>query len=418
MNIAIFGQGLNSLVSASLFASVGNQVYLKTTKDFSQTDITEPGLQRLYNEQLASGRLKSFSQQQNDIEIVLFAENNSAALLQENIQQLAAINHKTMTFIVMTPSYLGEVAAMENHLQESAINGKVACIPLLIREGQAINDFSRPARIILGCNDEPVLNKLKSLLYPFNRVKDTIKVVRPHEAEFSSFAGNAMLATRLSFMNEMANLAERLHVDIDVVRECIGSDPRIGKDYLYPGCGFGGATLDENVARVARELKLATDDLGLLEIVSKINQRQKDLLFRKIWQFFKADIVGKKIAIWGAAFKPGTASIDHAPAVTLIDSLLAQQAEVAVYDPLAATSLTQRYANKILVGNNAYQVLESADVLAICTEWKEFWSPDFKQIEKALNYKAIFDGRNLYNLQHLKEFDLQYFGIGRSNQNH
>lgn len=447
MKIAVVGEGLNSIVASSIFASVGNDVYVNSINNFNDSYLAEPGLHRLYTEQLSKGRLKAFGgesfnsnsiqfnnqqvnnqqvnngqtnheqanseQAENDIEIIVLAEEGQSESIEKIIQCFNFSIKNNAVFIVLSPSFIGESESLEKKLNQLKINNKVCCIPLLIREGSAINDFSRPDRIVVGCDDLDAMEKIKSLFYPFNRVKNVMKVVHPREAEFSSFAGNAMLATRLSFMNEMANLAERLAVDIDVIRECIGSDPRIGKDYLYPGCGFGGNALDKNIDRVAKELQTQTDDLGLLEIVSKINKRQKDLLFRKIWTFFKTDIKGKHIAIWGGSFKPGTASIDRSPAIKLIESLLAQSASVAIYDPLANENLMKTFGNHITVYNNVYDVLVDADVLAICTEWKEFWSPDFERVRDTLKYKAIFDGRNLYNPLQLKELGLKYFGIGK-----
>lgn len=415
MKIAVIGQGLKPVVGATVLASVGNDVFLDLTNTTEDLNFTEPGLNRFYSEQLSSGRLHLFDENelQDEVEIIVVADVNPLEYFEEIQSKFRQSIEGNAIFVLLTPSYIGEADELECKLRKVNSTSKVCCVPLLMREGCAITDFSRPNRIIVGCDDDSALLKVKSLFYPFNRVKDAVKVVAPREAEFSSFAGNAMLATRLSFMNEMANLAERLGVDIEVIRECIGSDPRIGKDYLYPGCGYGGTALDKNLEKVADELRTRSDDLGLLDVVSKINERQKDLIFRKIWSFFKTDLRDKKVAIWGASFKPGTANIESAPAIKLIDSLLAQGCEVSVYDPLAKENLRKRYANKITISNNAYQAIDNSDVLAICTEWKEFWSPDFNRIAESLKYKAIFDGRNLYNLALLKEFNLKYYGIGK-----
>lgn len=415
MKIAVIGQGLKPVVCATVLASVGNDVVMHLTDENQDTEFTEPGLTRFYNEQISSGRLCRLEKVKNEFvaEIIILADESPQEYYRSIPEALKSSVTQNAIHIILTPSYIGEAEDLEGKLTEYKSSSKVCCVPLLIREGRAVADFSRPNRIILGCDDKNVLNKVKSLFYPFNRVKDVIKIVVPREAEFSSFAGNAMLATRLSFMNEMANLAERLNVDIEVVRECIGSDPRIGKDYLYPGCGYGGAALDKNLEKVARELRSRSDDLGLLDVVSKINERQKDLLFRKIWAFFNTDLKGKRVAIWGASFKPGTANIDRAPAITLVDSLLAQECHVSIYDPLAGENLSNRYGDSIDIGTNAYDVLNEADILAICTEWKEFWSPDFARIAATLKYQAIFDGRNLYNQNLLDEFNLKYYGIGK-----
>ena len=216
-------------------------------------------------------------------------------------------------------------------------------------------------------------------------------------------------------MNEMASLAEQTGVDIDVIRECIGSDPRIGRDYLYPGCGYGGKALEENITTVAKQLNNRHDDLGLLETVSRINDRQKDLLFRKIWKFFKTEIKNKTIAIWGASFKPGSSSLSGAPAVSLINSLIAHSVKVSVYDPQATKQLKELYGNSkfVEIVEHRDHALESADVLVICTEWKEFWSPDFDKIKLKVKEKVIFDGRNLYSPEIMKELGIVYFAVGR-----
>jgi len=216
-------------------------------------------------------------------------------------------------------------------------------------------------------------------------------------------------------MNEMADLAEQTGVDIEVVRECIGSDPRIGNDYLYPSCGYGGSALAENLAKIADALKTRTGDLGLLSVVAEINEKQKDVLFRKIWKFFGTELKGLKIAVWGVSFKPGSPSIASAPAINLIDSLLAQGASVKVYDPLASGNIRAHYShvNSIEIAGNRDEALIGCDALAICTEWKEFWSPDFELIKSELNFPAIFDGRNLYQPNLLKKDGIRYFGIGR-----
>ncbi|TQV80229.1 nucleotide sugar dehydrogenase [Aliikangiella coralliicola] len=416
MRVAVIGDGMKSLVTAGLMASVGNQVIVFNSTNTDCELLMEPGLANLLTEQHSSGRLNYLSEiVECELDIIIITDVSPIESYAQFKMELKNSVINGATFVILTPSFIGESEQLELEINEISNSAKVCCVPLLIREGKAISDFSRPDRIILGCDDAQVLTKVRELFYPFNRVTDVIKVVKTREAEFSCFAGNAMLATRLSFMNEMANLAERSHVDIDIVRECIGSDPRIGRDYLYPGCGYGGKALAENVERVARELRLRSDDLGLLDVVTKINDRQKDLLFRKIWSFFATELKGKTIAIWGGSFKPDSSNIDRAPAIVLIDALLAQSANVVVYDPSANEKIKHHYSNnqRFRIAPSAYAALESADVLAICTEWREFWSPDFDKIAESLNYKAIFDGRNLYSPDLLRKYQIRYFGIGK-----
>ena len=423
MNIAIFGEGLKSKVAAAIFASVGNQVFVFNATGLKKAFDNEPQLEALYLQQKKSTRLIEFQEEINneivfDYIVVADIELSSIFVLFE--KQISKSLQNKGTIINLSPTEIGESEKIyKNYIASLKVNDElnedldridtqnylpICCIPLLIREGRAISDFSRPDNIILGCDNSQQVEGLKALFYPFNRAKDVVKVVSARDAEFSCFAGNAMLATRLSFMNEMADLAEQTGVDIEVVRECIGSDPRIGNDYLYPSCGYGGSALAGNLAKVADALKTRTGDLGLLNVVAEINEKQKDILFRKIWKFFATELKGIKIAIWGVSFKPGSPSIVAAPAINLIDSLIAQGASVKVYDPLASDNIRALYGsgngvgnkNSVEIAENRDEALMGCDALAICTEWKEFWAPDFELIKSELNFPAIFDGRNLY----------------------
>lgn len=426
MNIAIFGEGLISKVAAALFASVGNQVTVFHANSLERAYANEPQLEKLYAQQRSSGRLFECREDVNKehrFDYVLVADISLSSVFELFASVLDKSLKNQGTVINLTPSAIGESEKIHDQYLSSLkidetdrLNYKpICCVPLMVREGRSIMDFSRPDNIILGCDDPLQADGLKALFYPFNRVRDVIKVVTTKEAEFSCFAGNAMLATRLSFMNEMAALADRMEVDIEVIRECIGSDPRIGNDYLYPSCGYGGNALSANLSKVADALNDRNGDLGLLKVVAKINERQKDILFRKIWKYFNTKLSHIQVAIWGASFKPGTPSIASAPSIKLIDSLLAQGASIKIYDPLANDNISSLYGNNpsIELVKNRDDALIDSDVLAICTEWKEFWSPDFDLIKTRLKSSAIFDGRNLYQPKLLKDIGIQYFGIGR-----
>jgi len=418
MRIAVIGNSLQSLVASTLLASVGNNVVLFCASDLEGTLENEPGLITLHQEQIDAGRLVRLSEdapQTEKFKVLILAEvdlNNIQfefrKLLKNSLEVESAI-------VILTPTKIGEAKEFARDLSTNGICTSVSSVPLLLREGRAIQDFSRPESIVIGCDTADSFEIIESLFYPFNRVKNVVKHVSTKEAEFTCFASHAMLATRLSFINEMASLAERSEVDIEIVRESMGLDPRIGHEYLYPGCGYGGRALAENVDKVAFQLRKRTDDLGLLDVVSKINERQKDLLFRKIWNFFNTELKGKKVAIWGASFKPGSSTIERAPSISLIESLIAQSATVAVYDPMANNNLENRFGgnNKIVISKNAESALDGADVLAICTEWKEFWSPDYNLLDSKLKSKAIFDGRNILNPEQAERWGIKYFGIGR-----
>ena len=421
MSILVIGNGLNSCVASSLFASVGNNVFWLSGSSALRKFQQEPGLALLYKEQIESGRLQRGTVDEyknsaaNSASFVLIDELEASQLINNYLSLFRNLSCKNAIIILLTPMDIGETKKLRAELRNANLEIEVCSVPVLVREGRALTDFSRPESITLGSDSQEVAERVKSLFYPFNRVKNGVKVVTSSEAEFSCFARHAMLATRLSFMNEMASLAEKFQVDIDVVRECIGADPRIGKDYLYPGCGFGGKTLALNLEKISNKLRQRNDDLGLLDVVSKINERQKDLLFRKLWKFFEGNLSEVTVAIWGASFKPKTDSIEGSPAITLIESLLEHDAIVQIYDPLANENVGKIFDKneKIKYCRTANDALVGASVLTICTEWQEFWSPDFELMSKELKEKAVFDGRNLYNPSSLSSYGLSYFGIGR-----
>ena len=430
MKLLVLGSGLNSFVTASLFASIGNQIYLNSKSQSIDRYQYEPGLLPLFNEQVAENRVKSLvsshlqsaDYQELKFDIAILGEE-AEEYSQADLDWLIKRMSENCFLVLLTPSDIGEADELKQKVSEQfkSIHAKSGAIdviscPLLIREGRALADFSRPEKIIAGCDSPDAVNLIKRLFGPFNRLKNVIKFVSSREAEFTCFASHAMLATRLSFMNEMAELAERTLVDIETVRECMGADPRIGSSYLYPGCGYGGYTLSKNVEKVSKKLMHRNDDVGLLEAVSEINKRQKDILFRKVWRLYRGNLDDKKIAIWGGSFKPDTDSIIGSPALNLIKSLVAHGAEVSVYDPMANNNIMSYCEERglaVSVVDNALDATISADALVVCTEWKEFWCPDFNELAQNLKSKVIFDGRNIYNISQLKEYGLQCFGIGR-----
>ena len=421
MNILVTGDDLNAKVASSLFASVGNLVHVTELDSLNCQFNSEQGLSVLFEAQINAKRINDLDPRllastsiASDFDFVIVSQISDAVSSIEALVRNPRFDKAIV--IILSPSRIGEASGLKSKFFAKYHKISVASVPMLIREGRAVDDFSRPENIIVGIDSVQSFSMIESLFQPFNRVKNVVKVVSTKEAEFACFAGHAMLATRLSFMNEMASLAERTEVDIDIVRQCIGLDPRIGQEYLYPGCGFGGKALERNVKRVARQLKQRNDDLGLLDIVLRINDRQKELLFRKIWKFFNGDLLNKTIAVWGAAFKPGTSSIEDAPSLKLIELLVAQGALVKVFDLQANKNLKKYYESNdsVSVSNSSVDVLKDSDVLAICTEWKEFWSPDYSLLSSQLRSKAIFDGRNILEPQMAEKYGIKYFGIGRN----
>jgi UDPglucose 6-dehydrogenase len=273
----------------------------------------------------------------------------------------------------------------------------------------------KPDRIIVG-TDNPRTTELMRLLYePFTRNHDRLIVMDIRSAELSKYAANAMLATKISFMNELANLAERFGADIEKVRIGIGSDPRIGYSFIYPGCGYGGSCFPKDVKALARSAQDMRYDAQVLKSVESVNKRQKELLFRKIRKFFDGALEGKTIAVWGLAFKPNTDDMREAPSRTLMEALWKEGARVKAYDPVAMEEARRLYGERpdLELSRNANATLAGADGLAILTEWSEFRSPDFERIKKELSQPVIFDGRNLYDPAYLARLGIKYYGVGR-----
>jgi UDPglucose 6-dehydrogenase len=287
--------------------------------------------------------------------------------------------------------------------------------PEFLKEGAAIDDFMKPDRVIVGTDNPRTAELLKSLYDPFTRNRERMIVMDVRSAELTKYAANAMLATKISFMNEMANLAERVGADIEKVRIGIGSDPRIGYSFIYPGAGYGGSCFPKDVKALVHSAGEHDFDAQLLKSVESVNKRQKQLLFGKISAFFDGKLKGRTIALWGLAFKPNTDDMREAPARDLMEALWAAGASVRAYDPVAMGEARRIYGARkdLALVANLEQALEGADALAILTEWQEFRSPDFDTIRDRLRHPVIFDGRNIYDPALVKSFGLKYFGVGR-----
>jgi UDPglucose 6-dehydrogenase len=308
-------------------------------------------------------------------------------------------------------------AAIAEALQErgAQIDFSVASNPEFLKEGAAVDDFMRPDRIIVGADDERAIRTMRELYAPFQRNHDKLVLMDLRSAELTKYAANAMLATKISFMNELANLAERFGADIEKVRVGIGSDPRIGYHFIYPGLGYGGSCFPKDVQALARSARGAGYEPKLLDSVEAVNQRQKQVLFDKISQHYGGNLKGKTIAMWGLAFKPGTDDMREAPSRVLLEQLWNAGAKVRAFDPAAMKETRRIYGERpdLVLCNRARETLEGADALAIVTEWKEFRSPDFDNLKKQLKAPVIFDGRNLYDPGMMKKLGLRYYAIGR-----
>lgn len=290
--------------------------------------------------------------------------------------------------------------------------------PEFLKEGAAIEDFMKPDRIVIGTDNPRTTELLRMLYTPFNRNHDRIIAMDVASAELTKYAANAMLATKISFMNEMANIAERVGADIEHVRQGIGSDHRIGFQFIYPGCGYGGSCFPKDVQALSRTAHAIGYDSKILDAVEATNYQQKEILFAKISKFYSGDLADKTFALWGLSFKPRTDDMREAPSRTLLESLIAAGAKVRAYDPVALDEARHLYGETagLEFCESAEEALQGANALAVVTEWKNFWSPDFGNLAEQLSDKAIFDGRNLYQPDALKPFGLRYFAIGRGEQ--
>jgi len=432
MKVTVFGCGLMGLVTAAALAETGNDVVAVPFDDqdvsklrLAQLPVQEPGLTELVSKQVATSRLSFTKDWKAGVMasevIILSFPSSHLDYADRLIDCIADYADKEILVLNQSTFPVGTIESFQTRLQDSYQKRKieakihVAAMPEFISEGSAIQNFTRPDRIIIGADDDISIRKARLLMHPFNRVKDQIKIMSSRAAEYTKYAVNAILATRISLMNELANNAEKFGVDIEEVRQGIGSDTRVGFNYLYPGCGFGGTSFAADIETLVSMLESQGGKPEILKGVLSTNQSQKEVLFRKAWQYFDGDLKGKIIAIWGLAFKPNTATITRAPSLSVIDAFLAQGAILKVYDPMAMPNIQEHYEGQkaLTMGEGLYDVLEDADALVILTEWKEFWNPDFTKIKDLLNTPVVFDGRNIFDPQMMQEQGVEYYAVGR-----
>lgn len=422
MKINIYGDNLCALTSAAVLASVGNEVSLclpeglvKQTLENKQIPFIEPKLGDLVDQQLLSGRLV-FSDLQHlsfkSVDIVLLSFGHQDLKLAERIT--LAIAESAESLLVVNQSTFN-VGCSEFLFSLLSAGQYLVYIPDFIQEGTALSGAFKPNNLILGCEDKKAQKLVFELFRPFKLEVDHFLLMTLREAEFTKLAVSGMLATRISFMNDLANVADSIGVDIEKVRIGVGSDPRIGHGYLNPGCGFGGESFSEGVMSLAQTVSGVGIKSKLLEQVLQINEDQKEVLFRKLWQYFNCDLQQKTVAIWGAAYKPNTNKIDNAPSLKLLEALWAQGVTVKLYDPKALVKIQQRYGNhpQLILCEEAYQATVNADALLILTEWKEFFSPNFFKIKQNMRHLLIVDGRNIYDPLVIKSKGFDYIGVGR-----
>lgn len=433
MQLVVAGSSLCAQVTAAALASTGHDVllYLDEFKHFNAIEQghslwREAGLNELLLEQLNSGRLKitlSYIPTEATQRVFLAMAPNQQDEAVMLIKKLAAYPEADVLLINQSTFPVGTTEYLEALLQtvslqkntETGIRRVAVSLPDLMQEGSAIEGFTRPNHLLLGSVSDWAEAEVREILRPFNRRRDNLMVMTPREAEFTKLTITGMLATRLSFMNDMANLADSLQVDIEKVRQGVGADQRIGEHYLYPGCGFGGLSFSRDVMSLAHSLESSGVGSDLLEEVLAINERQKEWLFRKLWSYFNTDLKGRTFAIWGAAFKPGSDKIDNAPVLRLLQALWAQGAKVKLHDPQAmeALGLWAGVRDDLEFCDTPYAALKNADALLLVTEWKAYWGPDFEKIKSLLKQPVILDGRNIYDPDYVRSLGFTYFGVGR-----
>jgi UDPglucose 6-dehydrogenase len=432
MKIAVVGTGYVGLVTGTCFAETGNQVICvdidkgKIDKLSSgQITIYEPGLEKLFLRNQKENRLQfttSLEDGIKDAQVIFLAlptppgEDGSADLkyILGVANDLGKILTDYKVIIDKSTVPVGTAAKVHAAIAKNAtVDFDVVSNPEFLREGVAVDDFMKPDRVVIGTSSERAKKTMNDLYAPFVRQGNPIIFMDERSAELTKYAANSFLATKITFMNEIAQLCELLGADVDMVRRGIGSDDRIGKRFLFPGIGYGGSCFPKDVQALVKSSKEVNYEFKILDAVMEVNEKQKLHLVPKIKDYFKNDLKGKKIALWGLAFKPNTDDIREAPALYIIDALVEAGASVAAFDPEAMNNVQQLVGDKITFVHSQYDALHDADALVIATEWSEFRTPDFNRIASLLKNKAIFDGRNLFDLTHIEELGFHYVSIGR-----
>ncbi|MEN3111788.1 UDP-glucose dehydrogenase family protein [Uliginosibacterium paludis] len=439
MKITVVGTGYVGLVSGACLAEVGNDVLcldlnpekIRVLKE-GGIPIHEPGLDQVVARNVVAGRLHFTTDIEEAVRFgtVQFIavgtppDEDGSADLQYVISAARNIGRLMTDYKVVIDKSTVPVgtadkvrAAITEELAKRGVEVPFSVVsnPEFLKEGAAVEDFMRPDRIVVGAEDEQAINLMRALYAPFQRNHEKLVIMDVRSAELTKYAANAMLATRISFMNELAVLAEKLGADIEHVRQGIGSDPRIGWHFLYAGCGYGGSCFPKDVKALIRTAAEAGQGLKVLQAVEDANDAQKMVLVDKIRARFGEDLSGRRFAVWGLAFKPNTDDMREAPSRVIIDELFRRGATVSAYDPVAMTETRRIFGDepRLSYATRPMEALRDADALVIITEWKEFRSPDFSEIRAALKQPVVFDGRNMYDPDLPRNAGLEYFGIGR-----
>jgi len=431
MKIAVVGTGYVGLVSGTCFAETGNYVTCvdidqKKVEKLANGQITifEPGLEKLFLRNIKEERLQfttNLEEGIRDAKVIFLAlptppgEDGSADLryILKVADDLGKLMKDYKVIVDKSTVPVGTSKKVHAAIAKNAtVEFDVVSNPEFLREGVAVDDFMKPDRVVIGTNSEQAIKIMGDLYAPFVRQGNPIIFMDEESAELTKYAANSFLATKITFMNEIARLCELVGADVDLVRKGIGSDERIGRRFLFPGIGYGGSCFPKDVKALVKSASDINYDFRILKSVEEVNEEQKLYLVHKIREYY-GTLAGKKFAIWGLAFKPNTDDIREAPALIIIDKLLDEGCTIQVFDPEAMKNVKELYGDKITFCDSQYDALEGADALVIATEWSEFRTPDFNKIISLMPSKVIFDGRNLFDLQNMEECGFHYQSIGR-----
>lgn len=434
MNIAVVGTGYVGLVTGTCLAETGNNVICvdideKKVEKMKNgiVPIYEPHLDVLFDRNIKQGRLKfttNLKEAVDGAQIIFLAlptppdEDGSADLsyILGVADELGKIITDYKVIIDKSTVPVGTAEKVTAAVKKNAkVDFDVVSNPEFLREGFAVDDFLKPDRVVIGTSSNRAREILEKLYKPYVRQGNPIIFMDEKSAELTKYAANSFLATKITFMNEIANFCEKVGADVDMVRIGMGSDTRIGKRFLFPGIGYGGSCFPKDVQALAKSGKEVDYTFNILDSVMSVNEKQKTILIPRIRKHFSNDLKGKKIAIWGLAFKPDTDDIREAPALYIIDELLKDGAQIKVYDPEGMHNVQAKLGDKILYATDQYDALADADALIICTEWSVFRTPDFDKVKSGLKSNVIFDGRNLYETELMEELGFTYYSIGRRN---
>lgn len=432
MNIAVIGTGYVGLVSGTCFAETGNNVICVDINEAKvakmrngEIPIYEPHLDVLFERNIKQGRLKfttDINEAIKDAKIIFLAlptppdEDGSADLsyILGVADTLGKIIKDYKVIVDKSTVPVGTAEKVRLAIAKNAtVDFDVVSNPEFLREGFAVDDFLKPDRVVIGTSSDKAREIMEHLYKPYVRQGNPIIFMDEKSAELTKYAANSFLATKITFMNEIANFCEKVGADVDMVRIGIGSDTRIGKRFLFPGIGYGGSCFPKDVQALAKSGKENGYNFGILDAVMRINEEQKTIIVPKIKEYFKNNLKGKRIALWGLAFKPDTDDIREAPALYIINELLNEGVDIIAYDPEAMENVKEKYGNKISFASNRDEAIKNADALVIATEWQLFRTPDFDKLAADMNQKVIFDGRNLYDVKEMKDLGFYYASIGR-----